>query len=205
MTILYLVKTSGEAAMRVSQQEKARSRARIVDSASRAFRARGVEGASVGDVMKEAGLTHGGFYRHFESKDALLAAALEAAFAEMIGRVTDGLQAEAPDDVRRAFQTFYLSAGHLAAPETGCPAGALSGDIARADGAVKRAFGGGLLRMIDAFAATFTGSSADPRREAMREFAMLVGAVMLARASDPEMAGTILRTCGASDEAEAAA
>lgn len=181
--------------MRVSQEEKARSRARIVRSASQLFRRSGVEGASVGDVMKEAGLTHGGFYRHFGSKDALLVAALEDAFAQMTGVVTDGLEEQPASAVRQAFGDFYLSSGHIEAPETGCPAAALGGDIGRAPVEVKAAFGAGLGKMIDAFAEAMEGGGDARNRKATRELAMMVGAVMLARASDGDTGQKILAAC----------
>lgn len=104
--------------------------------------------------MKEAGLTHGGFYRHFESKDALLVAALEEAFAQMTRMVTDGLDKEPAPAVRQAFRDFYLSSDHLDAPEAGCPAAALSGEIGRAPAEVKTAFGTGLRTMIAAMSRT---------------------------------------------------
>jgi TetR/AcrR family transcriptional repressor of nem operon len=113
--------------MRVSNEEKERSRERILAAAGRLFRERGIEGASVGDIMGAAGMTHGGFYRHFASKEDLLAAALAKAFAAFARPLS-----EAPSgETAQAFRARYLSQAHRAAPGEGCPAAALGADVAR--------------------------------------------------------------------------
>ena len=88
--------------MRKSRDETAESRKRIVESASRLLRARGWEGAALADVMQEAGMTHGGFYKHFKSKDEMAVEAAQAAFAEIAGRFDAREAAEGPDAARRA-------------------------------------------------------------------------------------------------------
>lgn len=192
IAIIDTVKNLQGGVMRVSQEEKERTRSRIVREASRLFRRRGVEGASVGDVMKAAGLTHGGFYRHFKSKNALLESALDEAFGEMISRMESSSPERSSSAVRQAFRTFYLSEEHRLAPVAGCPAAALSGDIARTEEPVKRAFSRGLKRMIDGLSETFSGPEKRRRQQAIRELSVMVGAMMLARASDPETAKQIL-------------
>lgn len=179
--------------MRMSQEEKARSRARIVASASRLFRERGLEGASVADVMQEAGMTHGGFYKHFDSKDALVERALEDAFSGFVAALAAG-------DAEQAFaeyRTLYLSPEHQAHPGRGCPVAALGAEVARSSAGIKAAFGAGVRRVIDAIASTRRGSAAARRAAALREFSMLVGAMVIARASDPALADEVLAACAA--------
>lgn len=178
--------------MRMSQEEKEKSRARIVASASRLFRERGLDGASVADVMNDAGMTHGGFYKHFDSKDALVESALESAFSEFVSGLSQC-------DAEQAFATYralYLSDGHRAQPGIGCPVAALGTEIARGSLLLKRAFGAGVRRMVEAVAVTRKGSATARRAAALRELSTLVGAMVIARASDPELADEVLNACG---------
>lgn len=179
--------------MRVSQEEKERSRSRIVTAAARLFRERGVQGASVGDIMSEAGLTHGGFYRHFPDKDALLAEALTAAFDRFTSPLLDG-----SDPVRdaAAFRALYLSDDHRGATGQGCPAAALGPDIARSGDAVRQAFSGGIDTLV-AGLARGKEMHAQPRTDAMRDLAMMVGAMVLARGAGGTLADEILTACAA--------
>lgn len=177
--------------MRMSEEEKIKSHARIVASASRLFRERGLEGASVADVMQDAGLTHGGFYKHFDSKDALAERALESAFAEFVG----ALEGDRAEEAFAAYRTLYLSRDHLAQPGRGCPVAALGAEIARESTRLKAAFGAGVRRVVDAIAGSRRGSAAARRAAAMREFSMLVGAMVIARASDPALAEEVLAAC----------
>ena len=181
--------------MRVSQQEKDRSHERIVDSAARLVRARGIESTSVSDVMASAGLTHGGFYRHFESKDALLVSALERAFDEMLAMLDGRPDSADASAAAVAFKRFYLSEPHVSAPEVGCPVAAIGAEVSRASDDVKAAFGAGVRRMVAALAHDGEGTKAQREARAMREFAMVVGAVVLARASDATTAAGVLRVC----------
>jgi TetR/AcrR family transcriptional repressor of nem operon len=164
--------------MRVSRQDRDAGHERIVTEASRLLRRRGVEATGVAGVMTAAGRTHGGFYRHFPNKQALVMAAMEAAFDEVLGR---------PD----AFGAFYLSDAHLRHPERGCPIAALGSDVARQPAALKRAFGTGVRRVI----ARLTGSVPERGKAATRHLAILVGAIVMARASDPATAAAILDAC----------
>lgn len=177
--------------MRMSQQEKEKSHARIVASASRLLRERGLEGASVDDVMKTAGMTHGGFYKHFESKEALVTAAIDAAFAEFI----DALEHGEPHEAVAAYRARYLSDGHKTHPGIGCPVAALGEEIGRAPDGLKAAFGKGVRRTVAALARVKTGSLRAKEAAAFREFSMLVGAMVIARASDPETARAVLSAC----------
>jgi len=177
--------------MRVSQAEKDKSHLRILDSAARLIRERGVEGTAVADVMKDAGMTTGGFYRHFASKDELTAAALEAAFAQSLDRLAP---AENPDQAAHAvaeFERFYLSATHVDNPGYGCPIPALGGELERKPG-LQSPMTAGVEAMIEKLAAGLSGSPAQRRSEAAAHVAMIAGAVIIARASDPALGQFVL-------------
>lgn len=186
--------------MRVSRAEKLKSRDRIVAGAARLLRERGLSGASLADVMNEAGLTHGGFYRHFATREALVGAALDQAFDQMLS----GLEAEARAAEEGAsaaalasFVRNYLSEGHLANPGRGCPIPSLAGDVGRADDEVRARFSAGLRRMVSAIAGCLEGAEARRRARACRQLAMMAGAVAIARAADPDLAAEVLAACGA--------
>jgi len=164
--------------MRMSAEAKDQSRARIVSAAARMFRERGIEGASLGDIMGAAGMTHGGFYRHFDGKDDLMAAALAEAF-------TAFAQGAAADP--QAFCNRYLSADHIASPGNGCPAAALGPEVARASAPVRSAFAEGLEQVITGLAA-----KSGNRDAALRRLSMMLGAVVLARATGGDLAQEIL-------------
>ena len=177
--------------MRASQAEKDKSHARILDSASRLIRSNGIEGASVAHVMRAAKLTHGGFYKHFDSKDALVESALDAAFAEFERALTRGH----PDTAFAAYRNLYLSSDHMRNPGKGCPAAALGPEVARSSANLRAAFGRGVGRIVDAIARTMRGSVSARQEAAMREFSMMVGAVVIARASDPALAAQFFSAC----------
>lgn len=181
--------------MRVSQEEKNRSHERIVASAARLIRTGGVEGASVGDVMSEAGLTHGGFYRHFDTKDAMVAAAMRSAFGEFTSALDERFEQIEPATAVADYIAMYLSDPHVTHPERGCPMPALGADIARASESLKREFGAGLAATVARLARGLEGSEEERRGKAARKLAMLVGAVLIARASDPETGRAVLDAC----------
>ena len=181
--------------MRMSQEEKVKSRARILGSASRLFRERGLDGASVADVMQDADMTHGGFYKHFESKDALLAAALDQAFAEIAEKLEPAIAPGAAQAIASEFQDFYLSDGHKTSPGCGCPVAALGGDIARMESELKAQFGAGIRRITNLLASGLPGSERVRQSRAIQQFAMMAGAIMIARASDPNTAHDVLAAC----------
>ena len=182
--------------MRVSQQEKARTHQRIVASAARLMRENGVEATSVNDVMKDADLTHGGFYRHFSTKEDLIAAALERSFEEIFAIVDGELDSgRALAEVMADYQKFYLSDGHAATPSKGCPIAALGGEVARGPANLKQQFGAGVNRIIERLAGVMKGSAQQKKARAARRFAMMAGAVVIARGSDPETGKFVLLAC----------
>jgi len=185
--------------MRVSQAEKEKSRDRIVTSAARMLRERGVDGASVADVMSDAGLTHGGFYRHFESKDALVAAALDQAFDGFIATLSAGSRGSDPQTATVGFIKTYLSDGHIAHPGQGCPIPALAADVGRSSPLVKARFSAGVRRMVSAIGQAMPGDDEARRTAAWRQLAMMAGAVMMARSADTQTVAEILAACGGGD------
>jgi TetR/AcrR family transcriptional repressor of nem operon len=174
---------------RSSRADTARHHDEIVDAAARLFRARGISGVGVPEVMAEAGLTHGGFYRHFPSKDALAGAAVEAAFAQLTERIL-GLHSQHgadPAATRTAFVEHYLGRTHRDAPERGCPNAALAVEISRSepDSAARAAYGAAMRAYITMLAeiAETGGDLREREDSALRDLATLVGAMVLARAS----------------------
>jgi len=178
--------------MRQSREVKAETRQEIVAAASRLFRERGIEGTSVGEVMQTANKTHGGFYRHFESKEALLVAALEDAFAGMIRRVDEGLADVPGSETIGPFLQGYLSPDLVDDVGGGCPVAALAGDVMRTDEDVRQVFGAGAVKIIRTLAQSLDGPQDESMRRAAQAFAMAAGALMIARASDPDTARLIL-------------
>ncbi|MFM9936632.1 MAG: TetR/AcrR family transcriptional regulator [Novosphingobium sp.] len=178
--------------MRQSREAKAETHQAVIAAASRLFRKQGIEGTSVGDVMQAANKTHGGFYRHFDSKEQLLVAALECAFADMLGDVTTGLATAPPAQALALFMAHYTSPRRVADVAGGCPVAALSGDTARSTETVRTGFGRGAQAIIAAIAGALDGPEGGRQQRAAQTFAMAAGAVMIARASDPETAALVL-------------
>jgi TetR/AcrR family transcriptional repressor of nem operon len=180
--------------MRYSGTHKEETRNRIVAVASRQVRARGPDGVSVAEVMAEAGLTHGGFYAHFKSKDALIAAAIEAAFENR--RTYFRNLPEATDDgaFLERFVDSYVSAIHRDRPERGCPVATLSSDIPRQGEAARAAFDAGVRGLIQTISSRLTvGAPEDRQALAGSLVTEMAGAVALARAvSDPELSDRLL-------------
>ena len=181
--------------MRMSQAEKELSHARIVASAAKLLRERGIDGASVADVMHDAGMSHGGFYKHFDAKESLLAAALDAAFDEIVERLRPAATSADPAAVVAQFCSFYLSERHLRAPAKGCPIAAAGTDFARGTDALRQRFGAGVRRITDLLARGTAGAESRRRARALRQLAMMAGAMMIARASDPQTAHDVLSAC----------
>jgi TetR/AcrR family transcriptional regulator, transcriptional repressor for nem operon len=178
--------------MRVSNEEKERSRERIVAAAARLIRDCGLQGASVGDIMQAAGMTHGGFYRHFADKEHLLAAAITAAFDEFARPLQ---HTSNPTRASDEFRARYLSPVHRLHRAKGCPAAALGPDVARAGSEVRAAFSAGVSKVADGLARGI--QAGDARELALRDLATLVGAMVLARAVDDTLAREILSACHA--------
>src|SRR5438552_5220039 len=173
--------------------KKEQSRERILRAAARAIRKRGYEGVGVADVMKEAGLTHGGLYAHFESRDALLAAAVDQEGVESTEHLTRAIAAAKPGQELTALVDAYLSDGHVAAPEQGCAVAAAGSEVPRQEAQVRRAASRRIKDFIGLIERQFPewGKSA-AHDKAMGIAATLVGSVVLARAvDDPQLSKRI--------------
>ena len=187
--------------MKVSKEQMAENRERILDTAAQLFRERGFDGIGVADLMKSAGLTHGGFYGHFASKDDLMAQATARALARLQAHWSDlARQTLARDgDPLAVIETTYLSARHRDAPGQGCLLAALGADAARQGPGVRAAVTDGVRSMIDGLATLMPGrSKAVKRQRALADYASLVGAMVLARAvDDPALSDEILHATAA--------
>lgn len=202
---------------RISREEKARNRQNIVDAAGRLFRAKGIDAVGIADLMKEAGLTHGGFYNHFASKEELAVEVCGASFERSLG-VLDAAVERGEDSagtpLRRVVDD-YLSTAHRDAPDGGCPSASLVTDAGRHGDTVQGAYALGVEGYLTGFAAELArehrAHPADPeddgeltpreaRERAVLLLSQLVGAMTLARAvrhTRPELSEEILRTCRA--------
>lgn len=204
--------------MKVSKAQAAENRQGILDAAARLYRERGLTGVGVADITRDAGLTHGGLYRHFDSKDALVREACARAFdwsiAPLHGHTPN---ADVADRIRS-----YLSPQHRDAPGNGCPAATLAVDAARAGPELSQVFADGIERNIQRFAQLLAGSTdaapatalphsaadaeaaaqaaqeaASHRARAMQALATMVGGMVLARATAaarPELSDELLNT-----------
>jgi TetR/AcrR family transcriptional regulator, transcriptional repressor for nem operon len=176
-------------AMRRSKQATAESRIMIVETASRLFRARGFESVGVADVMQAAGMTHGGFYRHFPSKEALVAEAMAHAFGEAATRLevdnaspATGTAANTLAVKLGTYVEDYLSTGHVAHPERGCPMAAAGTEAPHAGAGVGASFAQGTEQLAERLSEALRDMSPAPRDAALRLLASLVGTIVIARA-----------------------
>jgi TetR/AcrR family transcriptional regulator, transcriptional repressor for nem operon len=183
--------------MRHSEQEKQRSHRRIVEVAARRIREAGTDGPGVAAIMSAAGMTHGGFYKHFGSRDELIAEAAALACADGAARVAKTIENAA--DPLAALITTYLSAGHRDDPGTGCAVAALGGDAARPGNAARDAYTEQVRRYVDRLgellaAADAPGDATARRARAIAIMSSLVGALIISRAvDDPSLADEVLR------------
>ena len=123
--------------VRYRPEHKAETRQKIVKDAAERIRAEGLQGAAVGAVMRDTGLTHGGFYKHFENKDELLAESLREAFREVAEALVRAAEHSPPGEAWKAVVRAYLTPEHCEHPERGCPLAALGPELARADKAMR--------------------------------------------------------------------
>ncbi len=204
--------------MRYAPDHKPATRARIVAAAGRVLLDQGLAGTGVHQVMARAGLTHGGFYGHFQSRDALIAEALEALLEERRGQLVAGLD-ELRGEARLAQVVGrYLNRHHRDNAAAGCPLPALGGELARADPELRARFERGLAALADEIAAprdedgapqpagatadaidgagAGAGPGASLEERALATLALCAGGVMLSRAvGDGELSDRILRAC----------
>lgn len=181
---------------RSSRADAARHREEVVASTAKLLRGQG-SSVSVQDVMATAGMTHGGFYKHFGSKDELMGIAATAAFDELVARLTKIL-ADFPDRsaARDELIVTYLSTDHRDNPSTGCATTALAGDAARSaeTSPLRESYVDGLTKVI-ALMSEYEDADGDTYRSAILDFSTMVGALTLARAAGrTALSDDILRT-----------
>lgn len=180
--------------MRYSSGHKAETRDRVLKEAAKEIRAKGPDNVAVSGIMGRAGLTHGGFYAHFASKDALVKEAIGTMFADARKRTERIDAAGDPQQVLRAYVDFYLSPAHRDSRDRGCPLPTLSGDFARSQPATRERFGAGVEGIAARLAAPLEQLGySQPAAEAHALLAQLVGGVALARAvGDPALSDALL-------------
>jgi TetR/AcrR family transcriptional repressor of nem operon len=169
--------------MRRSAEDKAASHERIVAVAAARIREAGTEQPGVADVMRAAGLTHGGFYKHFRSRDELIVEAVQHALTETESRVHE-LTADAEDPLA-AFADTYLSITHRDDPATGCAVTALAADMPRVRGPAQEAYRAQVERYLAYIQQMLEGDDETTRRRATVTLSAMVGAMVLARALGP--------------------
>lgn len=171
-----------------SQADKLATHQRILDIAAKRFRERGIDGISIADLMKEAGLTVGGFYKHFASRDELVAAALVHALHDIAP--WEAKLAATPRQAMRA----YISETHRDAVATGCPISALANDVSRGTDETREIYTDHVRRLLDQIAKALPPEdSASKRSEAALILSACVGSIALSRAaSDPILSKHIL-------------
>jgi AcrR family transcriptional regulator len=167
---------------------------RIVETAARAIRRSGYDGTSVADIMKEAGLTHGGFYAHFDSREAMLAEAADRAGADAVAAMERIAASVPPEQALQAMMKAYLSKEHVEGIEAGCATAALLSEMPRQPPEVRRAATRRIKEMIDLIARQSPDwGQPEAHENALVTAATMVGAVMLARAfDDPKLSDTLL-------------
>jgi TetR/AcrR family transcriptional repressor of nem operon len=184
---------SETAKMKVSREQAAENRERIVQVAAKLFRERGFDGIGVADLMRAAGLTHGGFYGHFASKEDLAAEASGRALEETL-QYWSAATEKTPDEAFQKIINRYVSEGHRDAPGRGCLVAALGSDVGRQARPVRRVVTDGINAFIEQLMQLVPGKSkAARRRQALADFAAMVGAVTIARAvDDPVLSKDVL-------------
>ncbi|MEU4096226.1 TetR/AcrR family transcriptional regulator [Streptomyces sp. NPDC026673] len=203
--------------MRVTREQAAANREQVVVSAARQFRKHGFSAVSISDVMKAAGLTHGGFYGHFSSKQALESEVCRRGLTESVAAV-DAVMNDEPDGVPSADSSFlrrfvdeYVSADHRDAPEDGCTVAALACDAGRSEPEIQKLFVDGITGMAGSLARLRRQDSPDAEQHDVPDLATLssmVGALVLSRAvasADPALAEEILAATRERIESRAAA
>lgn len=191
---------------RITREQKQLNRDRIVSAASQGFKLHGVDGIGIQDLMATAGMTNGGFYNHFPSKEALVLEVYEQGFADSLAAL-GAIRDAHPRSARAAFNAMvdtYVTAGHRDHPETGCPSAALPVDASRHGEAPQAAYRTGLQGYITTITAILLKradqddidlSPSTARAQAIALFSQMVGAVILARAvaqADPALSDEVL-------------
>jgi len=182
--------------MRYAKTHKQETRERVVKIAAKMLREKGPEGVGVADVMREADLTHGGFYAHFPSKDAFLTESLNEILTQAVEKRRELTEGLSPREALDAYIDYYVSARHRDNPGNGCPIVALNSELPRQSKKFRATFDDGVKSLIDWLAQTMTAAGmTDSEKHAAAMLAAMAGAVALSRAvSDREFSDALLKT-----------
>jgi TetR/AcrR family transcriptional repressor of nem operon len=182
--------------MRYDPDQKVRTHRRIVRNASRQLRAKGLNGPAVTTLMKAAGLTHGGFYRHFGSRDDLVVEAIEEGLQELRDRLITAAKAAAPGEGWKAMVRSYLSLERCDRAEDGCPIAALAPDMARTRPALKQRIAAAILELRQEVLPFMPGRNEDEKAaNFLAILSSMVGTIAIARTMpDPAIRQRILNT-----------
>jgi TetR/AcrR family transcriptional repressor of nem operon len=182
--------------VRYPKEQKAKTRVRILNAAARLFRESGYDGVGVDAIMNEAGLTAGGFYSHFSSKETLFAEAMATALDPGNTLRASKNSALAASDPLAALIRGYLSRTHRDTVAGGCPLPALTADVARKSDATRESYERDFLRYVNEIEALLTESSVPARERALAIVAQCVGGLMLSRAvKNEKLSDQILKSC----------
>ena len=177
--------------MGASQQQKEENHQRLLSIAAKAFRRKGLDGLSVPELMKAAGLTHGGFYRHFASRDELVAEALDRAFDDARVDLFEELKPDAAGSLLPGFVEMYLSPHHRDNPGRGCVLASLSSDVQRSSKGARNVYTQRFKRYIREIKELMHDDGGDEK--AMALLSLLAGSVIVSRAlSDDALAKSVL-------------
>ncbi len=185
--------------MGVSKQQAIENKRAIVAAAEKLFRERGAAAVGLAELTKAAGFTQGGFYNHFKSKEALVAAVMEKALEDGAVQIVTNFQAskEKARDPMKEQVEWYLSADHLTNIEAGCPLTAFAGDVRRLGKEARQSYARGLAWNFDQFASVVDGENPqEKKKKAIALFNQMVGSLLLSRAvveTDPALADEILK------------
>jgi TetR/AcrR family transcriptional repressor of nem operon len=197
MIVIRRVKSSGGQLVNAKVEKKERSHETILESAARLVRERGIAGASVGEVMKGAGMTVGGFYAHFASKEGLIDEALRRTTGELLERLFARIEEKPAADRAEVILKRYLSTAHRDEQTMGCPLPAVVGEIGTTAGQHGRV----LAELVDALSVRLAeqlprGKAAAVRTLALGLVALMVGGLSLARAlRGTELSDEVIRAC----------
>jgi TetR/AcrR family transcriptional repressor of nem operon len=189
----------GEQFMGVSRQQATENRQSIIAAAEKLFRERGVDAVGLTELTKAAGFTQGGFYNHFESKDALVAAVMSNAMEDGRNRLVAAIEhsrALGLEPIKRQID-WYLSPDHRRAIDSGCPVSTFAGDVRRLGVVARKSYADGVASNLECLANALTGANRKERRKkAIAVLTQLVGTLVLSRAlvdADPDLADEILK------------
>jgi len=181
--------------MRKSKSETEETRKRIVEMAADEFRQHGIVTSAIADLMAAAGLTHGAFYRHFESKEELVAEATAAALDTLLDNLSRAAGGKKGRNGLKAALAVYVCAEHRDNPRDGCPLAALGSELARSDKTVRDVATSGFSRMVEILVAHFDQARpAESRKRALATVAAMIGAVTMSRVlTDKKLSDSVLQ------------